>query len=81
MDTKKHCRVLPGTYCEVHDKPDPTNTTVSRTHEGTTLGPTRNLKGSVEFYCLNTGRVLKQRNFTEIPMPESVKTKVNKIGK
>ena len=26
MDYKKHCRVEVGTYCEVHDKPDPSNT-------------------------------------------------------
>ena len=23
MDAKKHCRVLPGSYCEVHDEPNP----------------------------------------------------------
>ena len=44
MDVKKHCRVLPGSYCEVHDEPNPTNTTVSRTHEGIALGPTGNLQ-------------------------------------
>ena len=26
LDYKKHCRVQPGTYCEVHDEPVPTNT-------------------------------------------------------
>ena len=81
LDAKKHCRVLPGSYCEVHDKPNPTNTTVSRTHEGIALRPTVNLQGSVKFYCLNTGRVLKQRAFTEIPMPTAVIAKVDKIGK
>ncbi len=25
LDYKKHCRVLPGTYCEVHDEPSPSN--------------------------------------------------------
>ena len=38
MYLKKHCRVLPGSYCEVHDDPNPSNTTVSRTHEGIALG-------------------------------------------
>ena len=55
MDAKKNCRVLHGSYCEVHDDPNPTNTTVSRTHKGIALGPTGNLQGSVKFYCLNTG--------------------------
>ena len=81
MDVNKHCRVLPGSYYEVHDEPNPSNTTVSRTHEGIALGPTVNMQGSVKFYCLNTGRVLKRRAFTEIPMPAAVIAKVNKIGK
>ena len=81
MDGKKNCRVLPGSYCEVHDEPNPSNTTVSRTHEGIALGPTVNLQGSVKFYCLNTGRVLKRRYFTEIPIPTAVIAKVNKIDK
>ena len=81
MDAKKHCKVLPGSYCEVHDEPNPTNTTVSRTHEGIALGPTGNLQGSVKFYCLNTGQVLKRQDFTEIPMPTAVIAKVDKIGK
>ena len=81
MDVKKYCRVLPGYYCEVHDKPNPYNTTVSRTDKGIALGPTVNLQGSVKFYCLNTGLVLKQRAFTNIPIPTAVIAKVNKIGK
>ena len=81
MDAKKHCRVLPSSYCEVQDNPNPFNTTVNRTHKGISLGRTVNLQGSVKFYCLNTGRVLKRRAFTEIPMPMAVIAKVNKIGK
>ena len=80
-DEKKHCIVLPGSYCEVHDDPNPSNTTVSCTHKGIALGPTGNIQGSVKFYCLNIGRVLKRRAFTEIPMLTAVIAKVNKIGK
>ena len=81
MDGENHCRVLTGSYCEVHDNPNPYNTTVSRTHEGIALGPTGNLQGSVKFYYLNTGRVLKRQAFTEIPMPTAVIAKANKVGK
>ena len=81
MDAKKHCRILPGSYCEVHDDPNPSNTTVIRNHEGISLGPTRNIQGRLKFYYLNTGRVLKRRDFTKIPMPTAVIAKVNKIGK
>ena len=80
LDYKKHCRVLPGTYCEVHDKPVPTNTMAWRTHECIALGPTGNLQGSVKFYCLTTGRVLKRRSFTPMPMPDRVIKRVNTIG-
>jgi hypothetical protein len=80
LDYKKHCRVLPGTYCEVHDEPVPTNTMTPRTHECIDLGPTGNLQGSIKFYCLTTGRVLKRRSFTPMPMPDRVIRRVNTIG-
>ncbi len=72
LDYKKHCRVLPGTYCKVHDKPLPSNTMVPRMHKGIALGTMGNLQGTVKFYCLNTGQVLKRRSFTPLPMPDSV---------
>ena len=81
MDAKKYCKELPGSYCEVHDEPNPSNTTVSSTHKVIALGTTGNIQGSVKFYCLNTGKVLNRRAFTEIPMPTAVIAKVNKIGK
>jgi hypothetical protein len=55
LDYNKHCRVLPGTYCEVHDEPVPSNTITSRTHAAIAMEPTGNLQGSVKFYCLTTG--------------------------
>jgi hypothetical protein len=53
---------------------------VRRTHEAIALGPTGNLQGSVKFYCINMGRVLKQRSFTPMPMPDLVIQRVNRIG-
>jgi len=72
LDYKKHCRVMPGTYCEVHDEPVPMNTMVSCTHKAIVLGPTGSLQGSVQFYCIHMGRVLKRISFTPMPMPDSV---------
>jgi hypothetical protein len=77
---KKHCCILPGTYCEVHDEPTPTNTMAWQTHERIALGPTGNQQGSVKFYCLTTGRVLKHCSFTQMPMPDWVIKRVNAIG-
>ncbi len=79
LDYKKHCWVALGTYCKVHDEPVLTNTMGWRTHEAIALGPTGNLQGSVKFYCINTGRVLKRRSFTPMPMPDLVIKLVNAI--
>jgi hypothetical protein len=73
--------VLPGTYCEVHDESTPTNTMTPHTHECIVLGPTGNLQGSMKFYCLATGRVLKRRSFTALPMPDRIIKQVDAIGK
>lgn len=80
MDFKKHCRVLFGEYCEVHDEPEPSNSMVARTHEAIALRPTGNWQGSVKFFCLDTERVLKRRAFDIIPMPRNIIERVNAIG-
>ena len=59
LDYAKHCRVVPGTYCKVHDEPSPSNTMTPRTHEAIAMGPTGNLQGLVKFFCLATGPILK----------------------
>ena len=78
---KKHCRVEPGTYYEVHNEPTPTNTMMPQTHKAIALGPTGNLQGSVKFYCIHTGQVLKHCSFTPMPIPDHVIQQVNAIGK
>jgi hypothetical protein len=50
-------------------------------HKGIVLGPMGNLQGSVKIYCINTGRVLKCRSFTPMPMPDHVIKHINAIGK
>ena len=80
LDYKKHCCVLPGIYCEVHDEPVPTNTMTWRTHKCIALGPTRNLQGSMNFFCLTMGRVLKRCSLTLMPMPDQTIKHGNTIG-
>ena len=80
LDYKRHCRVEPGTYCEVHDEPIPLNTMAPRAHAAIALGPTGNMQGSVKFYSLTTGRVLKRRSFTPMAMPDQAIKRVNSIG-
>ncbi len=59
MDYSKHCRVFPGTYCEVHDEPPPSNTMTPQTQEAIAMGPMGNLQGTVKFFCLTMGCILK----------------------
>jgi hypothetical protein len=33
LDDKKHCQVLPGTYCKAHIEPVPSNTMIPCSHE------------------------------------------------
>jgi hypothetical protein len=80
LDYKKHCQVLPGTYCEVYGKPSPLNTMAPQTHKAIALGPTGNLQCRMKFYSLDTGCVLKQRSFTLFPMLDRIIANVNRIG-
>ena len=80
LNYKKHCRVLPGTYCKTHDEPVPTNTMTPCTHQCIACGPTGILQGSIKFYCLTMGRILKCRSFTAMPMPDRAIKHVNTIG-
>jgi hypothetical protein len=80
LDYNKHCQVLPGTYCKVHNEPSPSNTMTPRTHKAIAVGPTGNFQGSVKFYSLTTGRIIKQRSLTPMPMPDQVIKCVNAIG-
>ena len=61
-----------GSYCEVHEDHE-----IARW--GTPaicLGPTGNIQGTHNFFSLMTGLVIKQRNFTELPIPQSVINRV-----
>jgi hypothetical protein len=72
LDYKKHCGVLPGTYWEVHDEPSPSIMMVVQMRKGIALGLMGNLQGTMKFYCLNTGQVLKCCYFTPLPIPDRV---------
>ncbi len=64
LDFTKHCMLLLGTYCEVHDKPRQANTMVTHLTPGIVLGPTGNLQGTYKFFSLATGKKVKQRALT-----------------
>ncbi len=76
LDFAKHCRAQFGSYYEVHDKPVPTNSMISRTTPSIVLGPTGNLQGTYKFFSLETGKKIKRRRFSPYPMPDSVIARV-----
>jgi hypothetical protein len=72
-DAEKHCQIPFGGYAQVHVEPNPSNDAMtSRTVGGISLGPTGNLQGTYHFLSLLTGRVIKARSFTPLPMPKEV---------
>jgi hypothetical protein len=80
MDFDKHCRVRFGAYVEAHEDPDISNTLRDRTTACIALGPTGNLQGSIACFDLETGRVLKRRNVTPLPMPDRIIKKGDQVG-
>lgn len=79
-DYKRDCKVDFFSYCEVHDEPSPTNSMKPRTRPCIALGPTANLQGSYKFLDLETGKKLKKRSWTELPMPDSVISQVEAMA-
>ena len=76
LDVAKHAKVKFGSYCEVYAEPNQTNTMESRTRSCICLGPTGNFQGTYKFLDLETGRVIKRRSFTELPVTDSIKQRV-----
>jgi hypothetical protein len=56
-----HCHVLFDTYCEVHNKNDPSNTMRPRTSQAIALNPTRNIQGLYYFMSLKSGKRISRR--------------------
>ena len=80
LSWKNHCRIQFGGYSEVHNEPNPINTISPRTHPAISVGSTGNFNGTIKFFCMITGRILKLRNFTRYPMLDRI-IKKNAWGK
>ena len=52
LSANVHCKMPLGTYCKVHNEPDPLNSMQGCTHKTICMGPTGNAEGSYKFYCL-----------------------------
>ena len=56
------------------------NSTIPRTHEAISLGPSGNLQQTNKLLCLKTGLVLKQRVSTVVLMSDLVIKNINQWG-
>ena len=72
LDWNKHARAVFGQYIQAHEDCDLINTMAPRTFPALYLGPTGNIQGTVKAFDLDTGQIHKVREFTRLPMPESV---------
>ena len=68
-------------YAEVHNELDPRNTISPRTHPAIVVGPNSYFNGTIRFFGLITGHILKRCNFTGCPMPDRIIKKTNAWGK
>jgi hypothetical protein len=76
-NTSKHCKIPFGGYAQVHaESSQGNNAMVSRTVGAISLGPVGNIEGPYKFMSLLTGKLIKGRSFTPLPMPENVITQV-----
>ena len=72
LDYRKHCQLNFGSYMQVQEEPTPINSRAARTIGAITLGPKGNLQGGYKFLNLQTGKKIKRRNWTHLPMPIEV---------
>ena len=76
----KHCKAVFGSLVEAYDDEDITNTMKERAVTGIYLGATGNMQGTSKILNLKTGKLVKRRNITLRPMPDSVIKHINKWG-
>ena len=68
FDFNKHCKCEFGSYVQTHDDSNIKNNMNPRTTGAICLGPTGNAQGTYKFMNLNSGKLITQSKWTEIPM-------------
>ena len=80
FDYNCHCKLAFGAYTQVHEENLKTNSQQARTLGAICIGTSVNLQGSYKFMNIRTGKRLTRRKWTELPKPQEVIDRVNKIG-
>ena len=81
LDYKKHCSIPFGTYVQAHNEPTPSNTQYARTLDCIYLRYVDNMQGGHELLDLHTGRTIKRRTVTPLPMTQNVIDLVQAMAK
>jgi hypothetical protein len=71
LDVKALCKIPFGSYAQVHDGVEITNTLTARTTGAINLGP-NHMTGGHKFFNLTTGEIIIRRKWTELPVPNEV---------
>jgi hypothetical protein len=72
LDYNKHCSFPFGSYVQAHTEPDPKNTQHPRTLDCIYLRYVDNDQGGHHLLDLRTGRTIKRRALTTIPITENI---------
>jgi hypothetical protein len=69
-----------GTYVQVFEDNDPTNTTRARSMGAIALGPTGNAQGDFNFMSLSSGAKISRHQWTALPMTDTSIARVHALG-
>ena len=69
-----------GSYVQLFDDHDPTNTPHARTLGAIALGPTGNAQGAYHFLSLASGARLSRHRWTELPIPDTAIARVEALA-
>lgn len=81
LDYAKHCKIPFGSYCQVSQDNNPSNTDRERTVAAICLGPTGNLQGSYIYFSLATWKKITRPQATPLPINDLVIVWVEKIAR
>jgi hypothetical protein len=77
IDLKEHFKITFGQYCQVHEDDTVTNNMKPRTIGAFALDQDTSVQGSYRFYSLSTGKVIKRKSWTIIPIPLEIIALIN----
>lgn len=80
LDYSKHCKVPFGSYCQVFQENQPSNSDVERTVDAICLGWTGNAQGGYKILSLATRKKIVRNQFVALPMPKAIIEQVESIA-